>query len=182
MFRQRLPKIRFNEVHDVNRVKKFVQKFLEKDPQAGQLLNPSNIAIFAEGVRPKQGLSIDPDVTGFTYNNLQEYFSIKLYFDLLSLNPITSDELERFIDYLGKETDEMIIGIGDISEKYGLSFEGDFQFFHEIKKIISFEDQKELIFLWLSDFIWSTEFRIMAWLYQVNFRKPYILPERRPGA
>ena len=59
-----LPNIFLADVKNRQKVESFVDAFIKVDPQANQLLNPSNVGLFKKGYRGKIGLFNDPESKG----------------------------------------------------------------------------------------------------------------------
>jgi hypothetical protein len=83
-----LPRITNEDIRNEEQLTAFVTSFINKDFQASTLLNPSNVALFAQGYRPKIGLPYDPEASGQKFADLQKYFIRKIFLDLKSIEPL----------------------------------------------------------------------------------------------
>ncbi len=174
-----LPKFTNKDISDETRVAIFVKHFIRRDSQASQLLNPSNMSLFAQGYRPKVGIPYDPETNGQKYTDIQKYFTRKLNLNLNSIHPLNQSSFQSFVDQVGRWADQIIICAGDISVKYNLNVEGRFNFETALAKVPDGAEREEFKQCWLNDFIVSTELRILAWIYGQLFNSPYITPEKR---
>lgn len=174
-----LPKFTNKDISNETRVGIFVTDFIRRDPQASQLLNPSNMSLFAQGYRPKIGIPHDPEANGQKYTDIQKYFTKKLYLDLTSIHPLNQSSFQSFVDQVGRWADQTIICAGNISVKYDLNVEGRFNFETELAKVPDGPEREEFKQCWLNDFIISTELRILGWIYGQLFNSPYVTPEKR---
>ncbi|OHB80602.1 MAG: hypothetical protein A2Z25_01175 [Planctomycetes bacterium RBG_16_55_9] len=174
-----LPKFTNKDISTETRVGIFVTDFIRRDPQASQLLNPSNMSLFAQGYRPKIGIPHDPEANGQKYTDIQKYFTKKLYLDLTSIHPLNQSSFQSFVDQVGRWADQTIICAGNISVKYVLNVEGRFNFETELAKVPDGPEREEFKQCWLNDFIISTELRILAWIYVQLFNSPYVTTEKR---
>ena len=177
-----LPSFTRDDLSDEKRVAAFARSFLERDPRASQLLNPSNTLLFEHGYRPVIGLPNDPEGDGDAFVNLEEYFIRKVYLDLDSLEPVTRASLEVFLDQLGEWSYHTLTGSGRIIERYQLDIQGRFHFPTELAKIPPGEEQEEFVVCWLNDAVLATESRMLAWIFLKLFGTPYIIPEKRSRA
>ena len=174
-----LPKFTNKDISTETRVGIFVTDFIRRDPQASQLLNPSNMSLFAQGYRPKIGIPHDPEANGQKYTDIKKYFTKKLYLDLTSIHPLNQSSFQSFVDQVGRWADQTIICAGNISVKYVLNVEGRFNFETELAKGPDGPEREEFKQCWLNDFISSTELRILAWIYVQLFNSPYVTTEKR---
>ena len=174
-----LPKFTNKDITSETRVATFISDFIRRDPQASQLLNPSNMSLFAQGYRPKIGIPHDPEAKGHKYTDIQKYFSRKVYLDLNSIHPLNQSNFQSFVDQVGRWADQTIICAGNISVKYNLNVEGRFNFETELAKVPDGPEREEFKQCWLNDFIIGSELRILAWIYGQLFNTPYIIPEKR---
>ena len=174
-----LPKFTNKDLSNESRVAIFVTEFIGLDSQASQLLNPSNMSLFAQGYRPKIGIPHDPEANGQKYTDIQKYFTKKLYLDLTSIHPLNQSSFQSFVDQVGRWADQTIICVGNISVKYDLNVEARFNFETELAKVPDGPEHEEFKQCWLNDFIISTELRILAWIYGQLFNTPFIIPEKR---
>lgn len=174
-----LPKFTKEDLSNETRVVTFVTDFIERDSQVRQLLNPSNIALFAQGYRPKIGIPHDPEANGQKFTDIQKYFIRKLYLDLNSIQPLNQSTFQSFVDQVGRWADQTLICAGKISVKYDLNVEGRFNFETELAKIPDGPESEEFKQCWLNDFMLGTQLRILAWIYGQLFNTPYIMPEKR---
>ena len=174
-----LPKFTKKDISSETRVAIFVTDFFVRDSQASQLFNPSNMSLFAQGYRPKIGIPHDPEASGQKYNDIQKYFTRKLYLDLNSIYPLDQSSFQSFVDQVGRWADQTIICAGNISVKYGLNVEGRFNFETELAKVPDGPEREEFKQCWLNDFILSTEMRILAWIYSQLFNSSYVIREKR---
>lgn len=174
-----LPKFTNEDLSNETRVATFVTDFIRRDSQASQLLNPSNMAIFAQGYRPKIGIPHDPEANGHKFTDIQKYFIRKLYLDLNSIHPLDQLTFQSFVDQVGRWADQTLICAGEISVKYNLNVEGRFNFETELTKVPDGPEREKFKQCWLNDFVLGTELRILAWIYGQLFNTPYINPEKR---
>jgi hypothetical protein len=157
----------------------FVDTFLKGDLQAKQLLNPSNLALYAKGYRPTIGVFHDPEKNAPKIPDLKRYFTKKLYLDLKALRPFTKQTFQTFINEIGRASDQTLMCAGEIAMKYNLQVEGRFIFEKELSKIPEGAEKERLKQCWLNDFILGTELRMLAWVYRQFFGEVYLNPERR---
>jgi len=174
-----LPQIASEDLAHQDRVAAFVEKFIELDPQARELLNPSNRALFAENYRPRIGVPYDPEASGRKFSEIQAYFTTKLYLDINSVSPLNQSNFQALVDQVGRWADQTIICAGDISVKYDLNVEGRFNFRTEFAKVRAGTEREMLKSCWLNDFILGTELRMLAWIYRQLFGVSYVSPEKR---
>lgn len=174
-----LPGFKNEDLPHQDRVAAFVTAFMERDPQARQLLNPSNRALFAEGYRPKIGVPHDPEAGGKSFADIKAYFTRKLYLDLNSVRPLNQSTFQSFVDQVGRWGDETVICAGQISVKYDINVEGRFNFETELAKVPVGPEREEFKRCWLNDFVLGTELRMLAWIYGQLFNAPYANPEKR---
>jgi hypothetical protein len=162
-----------------SRVTEFLSAFIERDKQAGQILNASNRMLFAQGYRPKTGVPNDPEAGGQRFVDIKSYFTKKLYLDLKSIQPPDKPTFQSFIDQIGRWGDQTLLCAGKISEKYDLNIEGRFIFETELVKIPAGSERETFKNCWLNDSFLGTEMRMLAWIYRQLFNTPYINPEKR---
>jgi hypothetical protein len=174
-----LPKFTNKDLSNETRVAIFVTEFIGLDSQASQLLNPSNMSLFAQGYRPKIGIPHDPEANGQKFTDIQKYFTRKLYLDLNSIHPLNQSNFQSFVDQVGRWGDQTIICAGEISVKYDLNVEGRFNFETELAKVPDGPEREEFKQCWLNDLIIGSELRILSWIYGQLFNTPYIIPEKR---
>lgn len=174
-----LPRFTNEDLSNETRFTTFVTDFIGCDSQASQLLNPSNIALFAQGYRPKIGIPFDPEANGKKFTEIQKYFIRKLYLDLNSIHPFNQSIFQSFVDQVGRWGEQTIICAGNISVKYDLNVQGSFNFETELAKVPNGLEREEFKQCWLNDFVLGTELRILAWIYWQLFNTPYNNPETR---
>ena len=129
-----LPALTLEDAEREYRVTIFVDTFLKRDPQASQLLNHSNLALYAEGYRPTIGVFHDPEKDAAKIADLKQYFTKKLYLDLKALRPFRKQTFETFLDEIGKTADQTVMCAGKIVVKYNLQVEGRFNFEKEFSE------------------------------------------------
>jgi len=171
-----LPTITNEDIRNEERLTAFVASFIKKDFQAGALLNPSNVALFSKGYRPKIGLPYDPEVDGQKFADLQKYFTRKIYLDLKNIEHLNQSNFQNFIDQVGRWADQTLICAGKISVKYDLNVEGPFNFETELAKVPNGAEREQFKQCWLNDFVLGTELRMLAWIHEQIFNTPYIMP------
>ena len=174
-----LPRITNEDIHNEDQVAAFVTSFIKNDFQASTLLNPSNVALFVHGYRPKIGLPHDPEASDRKFTDLQKYFTRKIYLDLKSIEPLNQSNFQNFTDQVGRWSDQTLICAGVISHKYGLNVGGPFIFETELVKIPDGSEKEKFKQCWLNDFVLGTELRMLAWIYGQLFNTPYVMPEKR---
>jgi hypothetical protein len=174
-----LPSFTNEDLSNETRLATFVTEFFRRDFQASTLLNPSNMALFAQGYRPKIGIPHDPEVNGQKFTDIQKYFTRKLYLDLNGIHPLDQSTFQSFVDQVGRWADQTLICTGQISVKYDLNVVGPFNFETELAKVPNGPELEKFKQCWLNDFVLGTELRILAWIYWQLFNTPYIMPERR---
>lgn len=179
---QSLPSFSAQNGADEGRVAKFVDSFLRSDSQARQLLNQSNVSLFAEGYRPRVGVPHDPATAGKASKTLQAYFARKIYLDLRALQPFSEPSFQRFVDRIGDDSGETIMCAGDLAEKYELNIQGRFIFERELAKVPAGPERERFKECWLNDAVLGTELRMLAWIYSELFGKAYVNPEDRGSA
>ena len=163
-----LPAFVNEDVASEERISAFVVTFIERDPQARQLFNLSNLSLFSRGYRPKIGVPHDPEAGGYRSSDLKSYFSKKLYLDLSSIRPLNHPTFQSFADQIGRWADQTIINV-----------EGHFNFEAELAKIPVGPEREEFKNFWLNDAILGTELRMLAWVHMQLFNTPYVNPEKR---
>ena len=174
-----LPRITNEDIRNEERLTAFVTSFIKKDFQASTLLNPSNVALFAQGYRPKIGLPYDPEASGQKFADLQKYFIRKIHLDLKSIEHLSQSNFQNFIDQVGRWADQTLICAGEISVKHDLNVGGPFNFETELTKIPDGPEREQFKQCWLNDFVLGTELRMLSWIYGQLFNTPYIMPEKR---
>lgn len=174
-----LPTITNETIRNEERLTVFVSSFIKKDFQASTLLNPSNMALFAQGYRPKIGLPYNPEAGGQKFDDLQKYFTRKICLDLKNIKHLNQSNFQNFIDQVGRWADQTLICAGEISGKYDLNVEGPFNFETELAKVPNGAERERFKQCWLNDFVLSTELRMLAWIHEQLFNTPYIMPEKR---
>ncbi len=176
---QRLPSFTKADATSEERVAAFVDAFFNRDPQARQLLNPSNRTLFAAGYRPDIGVPHNPEASGTQFGDILPYFVRKLFLDLKALERLDRKTLESFIDQVGRWADETIMCAGEITGKYNLAVDGPFNFDQEVQKVPVGPERERFKHCWLNDFVLGTELRLLAWIYQQLFGVSYVNPEKR---
>jgi len=170
---QSLPAYRAQDPVDEEHVAKYVDSFLRADAQTRQLLNRSNLQLFAEGYRPRIGVPHDPEAET-KVSDLQTYFARKVYLDLRALSPFKEQTFRDFLDGIADDSGETIMCAGDLAEKYHLNVQGRFVFEKELAKVPAGANRERLKECWLNDAVLGAEFRIVAWIYGEIFGKDYL--------
>jgi hypothetical protein len=174
-----LPGFAKEDLSNESRVSAFVEAFIERDEQAGQILNSSNKTLFVQGYRPKIGVPHDPEAGGQHFTNIKSYFTKKLYLDLSNIRPPDQLTFQSFIDQIGRWGDQTLLCTGRISVKYDLNVEGRFNFENELAKVPAGNERETFKNCWLNDSILGTEMRMLAWIFREIFNTPYVNPEKR---
>jgi hypothetical protein len=112
---EQLPRFSREDVPREERVAAFVNAFIDRDPQARQLLNPSNRSLFAEGYRPTLGVPHNPEASGELFTDIRLYFIRKLYLDLNAIKPLNQTLFESFVDQISHESGQTITCAGGIA-------------------------------------------------------------------
>ena len=174
-----LPQLTEHDLSSQERIATFVAKFLRHDPQAKELLNPSNTALFRDGSRPRIGVPNDPESGGKKLADLSTYFAIKLYLDLNSIRPLNESTFRSFVDQVGTWGNATLTCAGEIGMKYDLKVEGKFNFQTELAKVPAGSERDTFKQCWLNDAVLGTELRMLAWSYRQLFGTPYLSPHDR---
>jgi hypothetical protein len=171
-----LPAFHSEYIADEGRITDFVFAFLATDSRAGQLLNRSNLTLFAEGYRPQLALACDVTADP-VFADLRTYFARRLFIDLSSIELSGEEELRRFLDKIGDASDKTTTRVCEIAESHDLDIMGRFVFEKEIVKIPAGAEREELKRNWLNDAFLSTELRVLAWVYHELFGRLYVTPD-----
>ena len=150
----------------------FVNWFLRNDKFVKSVYVRSSSIIFSEGIRPSILIGSNPDSYKSNIENISEWFIIKIYLDINTLNDYSESSFHNLMDKIDTASRETIITSGSFFINYNLNTK-KFVFEKEILKIPGGIEREAFKRNFLDDNILSSELRILMWLYFNYFNSSY---------